>query len=442
LDPATGWRRHGALEPSGSDVQQELLKFVSSLGSWRVFDERTCTMSKYDPQFQFIQGQFCAAVLNDLKEAKKRLTFAAGKGHSEAQHLLAQIFEQEKSYRAAAKWYRLAAWDGQLASAQYRLGQLYLQGLGVKRDVAAARRWLRSAAEGGNAAAMYDLGVLAHEGDVAEAYAWFRLATARKSAEAARAARVLRASLTDEQVSRSKVVGANIRAQFRRPAKRTCRPKRGPKYEIGSQEVWAGMSEWRTEYSVQQCGDGRWILYVKGEEGGTVRDGPMYPELLPETLEERGLDVDEVVGQLRSQDVPILNVLAQELAKAITADAPESEPMPQSHWVPPPPRPHPPAPAVPQVDSLTYVDEGDRRFYRHPADTLHAFKVVANIGDRCRNLTLTTANGCADLDLDIQSHGDGVMESLVRVHGEAGPDGRLRLTVRNQRTGEEQVVDV
>jgi TPR repeat protein len=86
-------------------------------------------------------------LFNDAEEARKRLTYAAKKGHTDAQFLLGEIYEQEQAYRSAAKWYRLAAWQGQLAAAQYSLGGLYLLVLGVKCDAKAARRWLRAAAE-------------------------------------------------------------------------------------------------------------------------------------------------------------------------------------------------------------------------------------------------------------------------------------------------------
>jgi Sel1 repeat len=273
-------------------------------------------MNKYDPNFQYLQGHLCWTFLNNSEEAKKCLTYAGGKGHTEAQHLLGQIYEQEQAYQSAAKWFRLAAWQGQHASAQYSLAHLYLRGLGVKRDPVVALRWLRAAAEGRNVAAMYELAMMLNP---VEGYAWLRLARARKSAEAAQAARSLRTSLTPGQIAEAKVVTAKLRAQLRKPTKRIRRPQLGMTYHVGAQEVWGSVCEWRVEYSVQPWSDGRWMLHVTGEEGGSLRDGPMYPEALLEALEEQGLDPREFLAQLHARDVPVLNVLAREIEQAPAA---------------------------------------------------------------------------------------------------------------------------
>ena len=58
----------------------------------------------------------------------------------------------------AARWYRLAAEQGQ-AAAQSRLGDFYQFGYGVPRDYAEAVRWHRAAAEQGGAVAQFNLGV-------------------------------------------------------------------------------------------------------------------------------------------------------------------------------------------------------------------------------------------------------------------------------------------
>jgi TPR repeat protein len=60
----------------------------------------------------------------------------------------------------AAQWWRLAAEAGD-AIPQYRLGNLFEQGLGVSQDREAAMRWYRNAAARGNrdaAAALLRLG--------------------------------------------------------------------------------------------------------------------------------------------------------------------------------------------------------------------------------------------------------------------------------------------
>jgi hypothetical protein len=281
-------------------------------------------VTKHDPNFQYIQGHFCWTFLNNAEEAKQCLTYAGRKGHTEAQYLLGQIYEQEQAYRSAAKWFRLAARQGQHATAQYRLAHLYLRGLGVKREPVVALRWLRAAAEGRNVAAMYEAAMMLQAQNVVEAYAWLRLAKARKSAEAAAAAGSLRPSLTPEQVAEAKVVAAKLRTQLRKPAKRIPKPQQGMTYYVGAQEVWGSVCEWSVEYSVQPWSDGRWMLHVTGEEGGNLREGPLYPEALLEVMEEQGLDPGEFLAQLRARDVPVLNVLAREIEQAMTAAEEES----------------------------------------------------------------------------------------------------------------------
>jgi len=62
-----------------------------------------------------------------------------------AQLLLGFIYEEGKNYAEAAKWYRLAADQGD-AGAQYNLGTMYDFGRGVRQNYAEAVRWYRFAA--------------------------------------------------------------------------------------------------------------------------------------------------------------------------------------------------------------------------------------------------------------------------------------------------------
>src|SRR5207249_7973463 len=66
-------------------------------------------------------------------------------------------------------------------SAQYTLGTIYDQGLGVPRDYREAFRWYTMAANGGHYFAQYNLGGMYHDGqgvpkDDAVAAAWWRKA--------------------------------------------------------------------------------------------------------------------------------------------------------------------------------------------------------------------------------------------------------------------------
>jgi len=85
--------------------------------------------------------------------------------------------------RQAAHWLELAAKQG-LAPAQFRLGGYYEKGIGVKKDLAAARDLYLAAAAKGNGKAMHNLAVLYAEGingrsDYRTAVLWFRKAADR-----------------------------------------------------------------------------------------------------------------------------------------------------------------------------------------------------------------------------------------------------------------------
>ena len=87
---------------------------------------------------------------------------------------------KNKDYTSAIKEFIKAADQGD-AAAQYRLGILYHNGQGVPQDYAQAATWYRKAADQGNALAQSNLGVLYDNGqgvpqDYAQATAWYRKA--------------------------------------------------------------------------------------------------------------------------------------------------------------------------------------------------------------------------------------------------------------------------
>lgn len=95
----------------------------------------------------------------------------------------------------AAGWYRKAAEQGN-ADAQYILGGMYRDGIGVRKDQAEAGRWYRRAsracrmdAESGNAAAQCVLGVMYENGlgvrrNFERAADWYGKAASQGYAEA------------------------------------------------------------------------------------------------------------------------------------------------------------------------------------------------------------------------------------------------------------------
>lgn len=94
-------------------------------------------------------------------------------------------------YAAAIEEWRPLAEQGDPA-AQFRLGDMYRQGRGVRRDAAEAVRWYRSAARQGHPEAqlwlakMYETGRGVERRDIAKAVRWLTAAAARGKVEAMR----------------------------------------------------------------------------------------------------------------------------------------------------------------------------------------------------------------------------------------------------------------
>lgn len=106
---------------------------------------------------------------------------AAELGDRVAQYELGMQYLGESRYAEAANAIGMSASQG-LPIAQYRLSKLHEKGLGLPRDLAAARQWTEKAAEGGNVAAMHDLAVYYADGEggpqsYARAAEWFRKAS-------------------------------------------------------------------------------------------------------------------------------------------------------------------------------------------------------------------------------------------------------------------------
>lgn len=106
------------------------------------------------------------------------LQAAAESGNIRAQFALATHYaEVSRNLAAAARWYQKAAAQG-FAPAEFRLGFLYQNGLGVPRDLEQAGAWYLKAAKQGNISAMHYLAIVAAEGtpDYTTAAEWFRKA--------------------------------------------------------------------------------------------------------------------------------------------------------------------------------------------------------------------------------------------------------------------------
>jgi len=108
----------------------------------------------------------------------------AGQGTPAAQFNIGSLYQNglgvEQDYAEAMRWFRKAADQG-YREAQYSIGILYRYGQGVAQDYAKAMRWYRKAADQGYANAQAGVGVLYQSGlgvarDFAEAMRWYRKA--------------------------------------------------------------------------------------------------------------------------------------------------------------------------------------------------------------------------------------------------------------------------
>jgi uncharacterized protein len=120
----------------------------------------------------------------DYATALRLLRPLAERGNAEAQFYLGIMYTDglgvQRDDAAAVSWYRKAADQGR-ADSQYNLGFIYSNGRGVPQDYAAAASWYRKAADRGLDVAQASLGFMYHNGlgvpqDYAAAATWARKA--------------------------------------------------------------------------------------------------------------------------------------------------------------------------------------------------------------------------------------------------------------------------
>lgn len=112
---------------------------------------------------------------------------------------------RQGDYNTALREWRPLAQQGD-ANAQYHLGVMYHNGLGITKDYQQALDWYLRAARQGLAAAQYNLGVIYHNGggvkqDYIQAYMWFNIASVNGIDEAIRNRDLAASKMTPAQVS-------------------------------------------------------------------------------------------------------------------------------------------------------------------------------------------------------------------------------------------------
>ena len=83
------------------------------------------------------------------------------------QLIIGQENDRAGDYKKAFFHYKRSALLGNL-QAQYNIGSLYREGIGVKKDVKKALKWLKKAASKKEPRALADIGIMLYEGDVIE----------------------------------------------------------------------------------------------------------------------------------------------------------------------------------------------------------------------------------------------------------------------------------
>ncbi len=158
----------------------------------------------------------------DYATALKEFLESAHDGEAKAQYYLGLMYDDglgiPEDDTEAVRWYRLAkeqllvAADQEDVEAQFRLGQMYFLGQGVPQDYTEAVKWWHLAADKGFAWAQYNLGAMYQYGygvpvDYVLAYMWFDLADRNKIGGfslAVKARKALRKKMTRAQRKKAK----------------------------------------------------------------------------------------------------------------------------------------------------------------------------------------------------------------------------------------------
>ena len=118
-------------------------------------------------------------------------------------------------YKTAYKVFSELAEQGD-ARAQYNLGFMHLEGLGVSKDSKEAFKWFRLAAYQGYADAQFHMGMMYFEGEVAPednvlAHMWFALSAARGVESAVHHRKECEEKMSPSQIEQAQTMAMNWR---------------------------------------------------------------------------------------------------------------------------------------------------------------------------------------------------------------------------------------
>ena len=158
-----------------------------------------------DKDVIFIRGEIANAYSNEEYKKAKELALSIP-NDSYAQFCLGRIYDEglgvPQDYEQAAIWYRKAAEQGD-APAQWILGFMYQYGNGVSQNYGQAVKWYYKAAEQGNVYGQYYLGTMYEHGNgvtknIHEARKWYEKAAAQGDEDAKEALKILDNNKTPE----------------------------------------------------------------------------------------------------------------------------------------------------------------------------------------------------------------------------------------------------
>ncbi len=159
-----------------------------------------------------LEKGFVAYQGGDYATALRQWTPLVEQGNSAAQFFLGLLYEEglgvPQNYETAVKWWTLAAVQGS-PGARFKLGLMYDVGRGVPQDYKTAIKWYTLAAERGNADAQFALGLMYAKGqgatqDNVYAYMWWSIAVSSGNRDAVINKDIVSQAMTPTQIEKAK----------------------------------------------------------------------------------------------------------------------------------------------------------------------------------------------------------------------------------------------
>lgn len=182
-----------------------------------------------DPAARYALGRAYAkglGVSQSYKDAAKWYQLAADQGNADGLNALGELYEAGQAVphdeKEAAKYYQQAAEKGQV-TAQYNLAVLYATGRGVELNMPESVKWYQRAAEQGDALAQYSLGMRYRHGtgvtpNQTTAFMWLELAAAQHLPDALQAKSEMARVLTADQMAEARRRASALAGAKLRPA--------------------------------------------------------------------------------------------------------------------------------------------------------------------------------------------------------------------------------